>query len=195
MSIIAMVVCLVGCEENQQVDRYTVTHSRAIANAPASHMTQPSVGAEQLPPAPSNSRYRWIAPDDWEAQELSSMRLGSYLIPVGDETGDLSVIQLAGTGGGRLNNLNRWREQVGLQTVEEDSPEAAGKTVSTSLGEIVYWKLAGETDEDPAMLAAMLFGDQHVLYIKLTGNTMMINTLEDQYAAFLSSFRFERGDQ
>ena len=42
----------------------------------------------------------WEKPDSWIPSEGSSMRLASFAIPYSEGTGDLSVIQLGGDGGG-----------------------------------------------------------------------------------------------
>ena len=58
----------------------------------------------------------WEKPDSWIPSEGSSMRLASFAIPYSGGTGDLSVIQLSGTGGGIESNVNRWRQQLDLES-------------------------------------------------------------------------------
>ena len=46
------------------------------------------------------------------------MRLASFAIPYSGGTGDLSVIQLGGDGGGLMSYVNRWRGQLNLGSIE-----------------------------------------------------------------------------
>ena len=47
----------------------------------------------------------WEKPASWIPSEGSSMRLASFAIPYSGGTGDLSVIQLGGDGGGLEENV------------------------------------------------------------------------------------------
>ena len=58
----------------------------------------------------------WEKPESWIASEGSSMRLASFAIPYSEGSGDLSVIQLSGNGGGIESNVNRWRQQLDLKS-------------------------------------------------------------------------------
>ena len=59
----------------------------------------------------------WGKPNSWVPSEGSSMRLASFAIPYSGGTGDLSVIQLGGDGGGLKSNVNRWRGQLNLEPI------------------------------------------------------------------------------
>ena len=59
----------------------------------------------------------WETPNSWISSEGSSMRLASFAIPYSGGTGDLSVIQLGGDGGGLKSNVNRWRGQLTLEPI------------------------------------------------------------------------------
>ena len=62
----------------------------------------------------SPTKFFWEKPESWIPSEGSSMRLASFAIPYSGGSGDLSVVQLGGTGGGLESNVNRWRRQLNL---------------------------------------------------------------------------------
>lgn len=67
-----------------------------------------------------NSRPTWEAPDEWTEQGESGIRLATLLIPAGNETVEMSVIPLGLSGDWDaqvLDNVNRWRGQLGLRSV------------------------------------------------------------------------------
>ena len=66
------------------------------------------------------SGINWEKPDMWMPSSGSSMRLVSFEVPYSGGSGDLSVIQLAGTGGGLKPNINRWRRQLNLEIVKRN---------------------------------------------------------------------------
>jgi len=143
---------------------------------------------------PLSGNYAWTAPEGWESQPPSSMRIASYLVPHGTEQGDLSVIRLAGVAGGPLNNLNRWRGQLGLDPVAEGSPEAGGRTVETPAGTFTCWTLINGEPVNQGMLVGMLFVGDHSMFVKLTGSPDLVTAVENQFTSYLESFtRTEEG--
>ena len=80
----------------------------------------------------------WEKPDSWISSKGSSMRLASFSIPYSGGAGDLSVIQLGGMGGGIESNVNRWRQQLDLESqskieIEKNIINIEGKKVDNIL--------------------------------------------------------------
>jgi len=174
---LCLLLLLAGCGNGENIETYqeAAPAPEAQSQLPADH---PPLGGE----------YTWQAPEGWESQPPSPMRMGSYLVPHGGEQGDLSVIRLAGQAGGPLNNLNRWRGQLGLQSVSEGSPEATGRSVTSPVGPFTVWHLESGEPVNQGMLVAMYFAGDHTLFIKLTGPIALVAGVEDQFTAYLESF-------
>jgi hypothetical protein len=173
-----LLLSLAGCGERERIDRYQESPAAAAV-------------AEQQVPAghpPLSGSYSWQAPEGWESQPPSSMRIGSYLVPHDGQQGDLSVIRLAGTAGGPLNNLNRWRGQLGLEPVAEGAPEAEGREVETPAGTFTCWTLINGEPVNKGMLVGMLFAGDHSLFVKLTGTPDLVYAVEGQFTSYLESF-------
>jgi hypothetical protein len=186
--ILTVLLPLAGCGEGGNIDRYQEAPAATTAAAP------PASG-QQMPSGhpPLSGDYSWQAPEGWESQPPSSMRIGSYLVPHGDQQGDLSVIRLAGTAGGPLNNLNRWRGQLGLEPVAEDATEAAGREVESPVGTFTCWTLVNGEPVNKGMLVGMLFAGDHSLFVKMTGSPELVNAVEEQFTSYLESFTRAEG--
>lgn len=150
--------------------------------------------AEQLPPTarpdPSAPQpYAWDAPASWQPQPASSMRLASYLVPgSGGETGDFSVIRLAGDAGGLVNNVNRWRGQVGLAPAAEAAIRADLETLPTQLdSEAQTIRLDGPDGQ--SLFAAILPHDGMTLFFKLIGPTVLVADAVPDFRTLVESFR------
>lgn len=104
---------VVGCKDDNQVKTYTVPKESPAATrpikvlAPAMAATGPEVKL-------------WQPPAGWqEATERKSMRIATYLVPDADGPVEVVISQFPGTVGGTLNNINRWRGQVGMPQIAE----------------------------------------------------------------------------
>ena len=136
--------------------------------------------------ATETSGLTWEQPDTWVPSKGSSMRLASYSIPYSGGYGDLSVIQLAGTGGGLEPNVNRWRRQLNLEPIslieiEKNIIEKEGKLGKYSMKQIINEKM------DSAFLCAIIPAGNNTIFIKLSLRPMGIMEVKDDFITFCSS--------
>jgi hypothetical protein len=82
----------------------------------------------------------WTLPAGWQAREGSGMRFATLMPEPGLE---LSVTSLDQAGGGLLANINRWREQVGLEPLEESELAARTETIALEGAQAVVVDLVG----------------------------------------------------
>src|SRR5262245_5195550 len=84
---------------------------------------QRQTGAPQMAAAPPQRttapQIKWKTPEGWTEVPPSSMRYASFSAPA-DEGGkiDISVVTFPGDGGSDADNVNRWRDQMGLAPVD-----------------------------------------------------------------------------
>lgn len=75
--------------------------------------------------APTGPALEWTAPAAWTAKPVSEMRLASYGFTSPDgAAADISVFSFPDAAGGLVANINRWRNQVGLEPVAADAIES-----------------------------------------------------------------------
>ena len=116
------------------------------------------------------------------------MRLASFDIPYSEGSGDLSVIQLGGTGGGIEANVNRWRRQLNLELqslskIEKEMIEKRG-----GLGVYNIIRIINE-EMDSAFLCAILTAADQTLFVKLSAKPHGIHEIEADFISFCSSLK------
>ena len=131
----------------------------------------------------------WENPDSWIPSKGSSMRIASFAIPYSGGTGDLSVIQLNSTGGGLESNVNRWRQQLDLESqslieIENNITNRQGLLGEYSFLQIINQKI------DSAFLCAVIPTKNHTIFVKLSLQPNGINEVEDDFISFCSSLNF-----
>ncbi len=139
--------------------------------------------------------FTWEKPDSWIPSRGSSMRLASFEVPFSTGSGDLSIIELSGDGGGLMANVNRWRGQVGLRPLIEAEIKAQAQTGESELEPYQFFRLINNSNSDAAMLATILPINNSTLYIKLTANADGILELEKDFKAFCSSMKRDNSSQ
>jgi hypothetical protein len=70
--------------------------------------------------AAATPQIKWEVPEGWAPGSPSPLRYASFVATGEDgEKTDISVVTFPGDGGSDLDNVNRWRQQVGLAAVDE----------------------------------------------------------------------------
>ena len=131
----------------------------------------------------------WEKPDSWIPSKGSSMRLASFSIPYSGGAGDLSVIQLGGRGGGIESNVNRWRQQLDLESQSKIEIEKNIINIEGKLGEYHILKIINQKI-DSAFLCAIIPTENHTIFVKLSLQPNGINEVEDDFISFCSSLNF-----
>ncbi len=128
-------------------------------------------------------------PDSWIQSDPTPMRLASFLVPYSDGNGDLSVIKLAGDGGGLQANVNRWRRQldkssITLSEIEEDIYFHKGK-----LGEFKIIEIYN-LEKDFNFLCAIISTNNQTLFIKLSITKLGLVESKSDFIHFISSIDY-----
>ncbi len=154
-------------------------------NAP----TPPPVEAAQSAPL------RYSVPPGWQEKPLSPMRLASFkaISPNGKET-DVSVVSLPGIAGGDLANVNRWRGQVKLAPIDEDTLAKSAERVQANGHDYLMVDLVSDApiDEQQAkqrILAAILDENGRAWFIKMTGEDAAVAAQKSAFENFLRSLK------
>lgn len=130
----------------------------------------------------------WTAPPGWEAQPLAPMRLGSYRVRGADgSVADISISALAGDAGGLLENLNRWREQVGLPPWSRSDMNAQLRHLD--VGPLHFDVVDFRGPGGQAILGGILFRDGQTWFFKFTGPVALAAEQREPFVDFLRSIR------
>lgn len=157
----------------------------APAPVPASPPTAPSVAGTG-----STLKVGFVVPDGWEEQPTSGMRDASFRVPGPDgKDADVSLIRLSG--GTDAQNVNMWRQQLGLAALPD--AEAAGILLKVQAGarEIRFYdqSATGDAAERPRILAAIWDEKGTTWVARLRGGHLHLEGQKESFLAFLSSLQ------
>ena len=171
-----------------------------VASAPGHPPMSANSGGENTnaptpPPIESaqGAPVQYTLPPGWEEKPLSPMRLASFkaIAPNGKET-DVSVVALPGIAGGALANVNRWRGQVQLAPIDEDTLAKSAEHVRANGHDFLLVDLASEepiNGEKQRILAAVLDENERSWFIKMTGENTAVASQKGAFTDFLRGLK------
>lgn len=146
---------------------------------------------------PTDGKLAFDVPSGWTESKGSSMRLASYeILKDGFPTADFSITSFPGEAGGLSANVNRWRQQVGLQQWSDGQVKAEQKAVKGDSFTFAFFDLKPVTDAEKAavkerILAAILTSDDRSWFFKLRGDVFLLDTQLKKFREVLTTTRFE----
>ena len=157
------------------------------ATSRASSSAGPESSASERPAVP------WTVPAGWEEKPASGMRVASYGVKRPDgRSVDISVVAMGGGAGGELENVNRWRDQIGLEPATEADLAGLRSIIPAGNRQVVMYELDGKKavlDGKYAArtLAAILPAGEMTVFFKITGESALVAEQKPQFLAWLKS--------
>ncbi len=142
------------------------------------------------PVTPANTdqpEIKWDLPPGWSPAPASAMRYASFAEEKSGEKADISVVTFPGDGGGNVENVNRWRQQIGLPAVGAEVLKAMIAPVQA--GDI-HIDTIDMTSASARVLAAWTRHGSRAWFFKLTGPPNLVEQEKPKFIAFLQSIRF-----
>ena len=139
------------------------------------------------PPSSEKPPIKWEVPSGWAPTAPTPMRYASFAVERNGEKADISVVTFTGDGGSDADNINRWRQQIGLPAADESALKAM--IVPVKAGEINFSTvdLVGETAR---VLAGWTRRDGRAWFFKVTGPKTVVEQEKPKFMTFLQSVRF-----
>jgi hypothetical protein len=136
---------------------------------------------------------QYTLPAGWQEKPLTPMRLASFkaAAPNGKET-DVSVVSLPGIAGGDLANVNRWRGQVQLRPIDEDTLAKSAEHVTANGHEYLLVDLVSDgpiNGQKQRILAAILDENDRSWFIKMTGEDAAVASQKSAFTDFLNGLK------
>lgn len=163
------------------------------------HSVQFSAGPGPSGPAEpaGGERFRlsgWKTPDGWQEQPGSNaMRVTSFRVGSGEQSAEVIVSRIPqGRSGSLVDNVNRWRGQVGLAPVSS-TKEAGLQFVQVAGHEGMFLAYTGpKSDAGPSkqLLVAMTIQGGDDWYVKMLGPERVVSAQADAFKQFVSSLQF-----
>jgi hypothetical protein len=189
---VSCVLVAAGCED-RAIRSYAV-RKEVAPPADAGHGRPGHVhGAEpheasSPPSTPSDSAATWTLPAGWSVDPTSrSMRYATLL------AGELEVAisRFPGDVGGFEANVNRWRQQLGLEPLTREGLAATFEPVQVDGADGVVVDLRSATG-DVRMIVALLPRADETWFVKVSGPVALVEREEARLRELVSSLRFAR---
>lgn len=147
--------------------------------------------AQMTAPAAQESRsaqIKWKTPGGWTEVPASSMRYASFNASgTGGAKIDVSVVTFPGDGGSDGDNVNRWRQQLGLPPADESA-------ITSSISPLKSGDTTFSTIDIPGSnartIAAWARRDGRVWFFKATGPGAAVEKEKTKFIQFVQSVQF-----
>jgi len=141
------------------------------------------------PPAPDRGMH-WTLPKGWTEERTGGMRYATLKAPVQGKA-DGSVVVLPGPAGGELQNVNRWRGQIGLPPIDDAALAAARKVMASKAGKISFYDFTSEGHTKSRLLAGLLEAGGQTWFVKLTGDEAAVTAARPDFMKILESLHLD----
>lgn len=148
-----------------------------------------------------DSSFGWQVPQGWhQSPNPSSMRLATFVIAGQGSSAECSVILLPGGGGSALGNINRWRDQMGLNSITLQQIGSTTKRITLAGSEGTLVDLKGsyrgmemkKSAPGSRMLVAFAKTPGGSLFVKLVGPETVVSKEVQAFKAFCSSIALQK---
>ncbi len=172
----------IGCGK-EEIKVYTAPKDVAVSTSLAAAGTGASPQADRA--TPSRPRVTWKTPEGWTELAPTSMRVGNFSVISGDKKADIAILPFPGTVGGELENVNRWRGEIGLPAVEEGGFQSESVQIGSEDGKL--YDLQGTKQ---STVAAMIEREGTSWFFKMRGDKELVAATKPGFVAFLKTISF-----
>jgi hypothetical protein len=176
-----LVILISACDQNdQQIKVYRLV--KAPSESPIAEKAAPINSA--------TPQIKWELPSGWGEGSPSTMRYASFAATEDNgEKVDISIVTFPGDGGSDLDNVNRWRQQIGLAAVDEGE---LSSIIAPFQGKQINFSTADVIGPDSRTLAAWVRREGRSWFFKLSGPKDAVEKEKPKFVKFLQSVRFEK---
>jgi hypothetical protein len=184
-----LLAVLAGCDRGQ-VQEYRVAKEQTQAQTLPATMPpgHPDTASAALP------AIQYKRSGEWQEIAPGEMRAASFRVSGMDgKQADVSVIPLPGLAGSDLDNVNRWRGQVGLPGVSEAELATLAQPVEIGGQAAKLYEQAGAnpgSGEKSRILAAITRRGGMAWFFKMTGDEGLVAEQKPAFIEFLKSVSF-----
>ena len=154
-------------------------------------------GYSAAPPSPPSPTLAWETPEGWKDVAATTMRRANLRFGPEDE----GECYLTSAGGGLLANLNRWREQMGLDPVDQAATAALpeqmlmGQPATVVSLEGTFTGMGATPKENYALHGLILAIDGSGIFVKMIGPSPLVSANLAQFDAFVRSLSLTKEPQ
>jgi len=172
---------LAGCGRDA-VQVYDVPKEK---ETPAMQASPSAAGSEQI---------KWQTPAGWTELPAGQMRAASFSVKTKDnQEAQTTIIPLPNLAGKDLENVNRWRGQVGLEPINASVLATQVLTVKIAGMDGQLYDLAGtppDQNQVIRILGAILDREGMTWFVKMTGPDTLVASQKSVFIDFLKTLSF-----
>ena len=187
LSLVALVsgaLLLGGCKRS----------SVAVYDVPKESVASPPLAAAAPISAPTESGWiQWTKPAAWTELAPTAFRKGNYLVEGNDgKKVEITVSSFPGAVGGTLANVNRWRGQAGLSSInsEELSQGLTEVRIDGHDGEIVNILPDSDDPDATQIVAAIFIYKGESWFFKMSGPQQRVRSQKPTFDQFIDGLKF-----
>jgi len=172
---------LMGCGE-EEILHYRVPKEKGKTEQAAAHPLA------QTDTQSHPSEFKWDLPEGWTYEAGSGMRMATFKFNIDGAPIECTLVKLGAMAGGLLQNINRWRGQIGLAASNENDLSSSLVNLKGQMGEFkLTEQLNPETNQ--AILASIFESNQFTLFVKIMASADQIKKVKDSFTSFSASIR------
>ena len=143
-------------------------------------------------PVASNGQPKWTVPDGWKEAKGDGVSMAAFAAEEGKRSVRTTVSVLGGND--LLQNMNRWRGQLGLPSWTKEELSKSAKTLTVDGTDGSFVELVGKnskTGEPASTLGVIIPRGGSSWFFKLTGDVELAQREKANFEAFVQSVKFE----
>jgi hypothetical protein len=162
---------------------------------PSAHMA--STNVRESRGSPVQPKPEWTAPPSWKEAPGSQMLLAKFIV-TGQPEGkaEVTVSAFPGGAGGMLANINRWRDQLKLQPIEEPDLDKLITSLDLPSGKAMLVDMTGtdaKTGQPARIIGAIQEREGMTWFYKLMGNEQIAAREKAAFIDFLKTIKYPNG--
>lgn len=173
----------------------TLNFDQMPAPTPASRQRPPG-GGETSQSAPAE-KPDWTVPAGWVEKAPGQFLLAKYQVTGdGGATADVNISMSPGDGGGVLQNVNRWRGQLGLEPQAEAELNKNLTPLEVAGGRAVLIELQGtdaKTGRPARIIGAILAQEGRTWFYKMMGDEALAVREREALIKFVQTVKYPNG--
>jgi hypothetical protein len=185
-----------GCDDRESAIR-TYSAPKDAVVAPATTSAAPPAAAAPAQADAQDLPFQWKLPAGWKQDpQPRAMRVATVNVEADGKRGELIVTRFrAGGFGSLLDNLNRWRQQVGLEPLTDEKAVTPEQTKVGGVDAKVYDFTGPAAGGNPAkrnrvVMAQTTAGD--VWFFRFNGPADFVESQKAAFDQLLQSIEFKK---
>jgi hypothetical protein len=171
--------------------------SISFAPSPETAMANPHAGMATDPvqavPTETSPATTAALPAGWKEVPPTQFLIAKYVIQgSGNSKAEVSVSMLAGTGGGVMANITRWRGQLGLPPLSEEDFSKSAQSINVAGVQATMVDMTGadKGGKSARMIGIIVPQADQTWFYKLMGDPQIVEQQKDAFTKFIQTAKF-----